>query len=735
MLLSAGNWPIFIVDDPGFHGVVTGMHGPGVSTPSAAAVSVAVAGFARLLQTPNGAMLAIGAKSITVAAGFFSIMTGCPLGMTVSVDGATPNGHTNIAPVTTGCAMTDEPIAPPVGTVAEPVGPACLTGPMDAGGVGGWFEYGRGMLDALAAGRVGDAVPDLAELRETLVASLTEGSAFAIVASNAGLTVDEASVLAVLAVAELDPAQHYRLAELQGDRSRHRLTLGTVVETFRAFPDHPGALCVSSGSALRNAALVDVLADGPWSDHVVALHPGLPWALLGDTAPDPDAPRAIRRATARSADGVSLTVVSGDDRVRRIDAATAATSGTSFMVVAAPAEAHRWAGLVREATITGAGVIVEVDERLPDVGAEWIERATHVSWSLVARRDLALDELPRRPWRSVVADDLPPTDEEWAAAFGPGVPRSHPLTADQLEPVGRAFVATGGDLDAAVRRLVSGRLEQLARRIRPHRSWDDLVLSGDRTAVLRTIVDRYQHAEQVYDEWGFAASVSSRGIVSLFSGPSGTGKTLAAEVVAGALGLDLFKIDLSSVVSKYIGETEKNLEEIFDAASAGNLVLFFDEADALFGKRSEVKDSRDRYANIEVSYLLQRLEAYEGLVVMATNFEKNVDEAFLRRIHNRIEFALPEAAERVRIWRKNMPDTAPTGELDLEWLGEHFPIAGGLIRNAAVHAAFLAAARGADITTDDAVRGVAAEFRKLGRLIKPADFGPYYDLVTTPADE
>ena len=190
------------------------------------------------------------------------------------------------------------------------------------------------------------------------------------------------------------------------------------------------------------------------------------------------------------------------------------------------------------------------------------------------------------------------------------MPRSHPLTADQLEPVGRAFVATGGDLDAAVRRLVSGRLEQLARRIRPHRSWDDLVLSGDRTAVLRTIVDRYQHAEQVYDEWGFAASVSSRGIVSLFSGPSGTGKTLAAEVVAGALGLDLFKIDLSSVVSKYIGETEKNLEEIFDAASAGNLVLFFDEADALFGKRSEVKDSRDRYANIEVSYLLQRLEAY-----------------------------------------------------------------------------------------------------------------------------
>ena len=604
-----------------------------------------------------------------------------------------------------------------------------MTGPMDVGDAGDWFDYGRGMLDALAAARAGEPVPDLDGLRDRLVASLTEGSSFAIVAANAGLTVDEAGVLAVLAVAELDPAQHHRLAELQGDRSRHRLTLGTLVETFRAVPGHPGALCVSSRSALRNAALVDVLADGPWSDHVVTLHPGLPWALIGDTAPDPGAPRIIRTAIADSPDGVSLTVVSGDDRVRRIDAAVAATAGTSFLVVAAPTDGSEWAALVREATITGMGVVVEVDDPLPAVGAEWIERATHVSWSLVARRDLALAELPRRPWRSVVANDLPPTESEWEATFGPDVPRTHPLRADQLEPVGRAFAATEGDLDAAVRRLVSGRLEQLARRIRPHRTWDDLVLSGERTSVLRTVVDRYQHAEQVYDRWGFSASVSSRGIVCLFSGPSGTGKTLAAEVIAGELGLDLFKIDLSSVVSKYIGETEKNLEEIFDAASAGNLVLFFDEADALFGKRSEVKDSRDRYANIEVSYLLQRLESYEGLVVMATNFEKNVDEAFLRRIHTRIEFALPQSAERTRIWRNNIPDEAPTSDLDVEWLGAQFEIPGGLIRTAAIHAAFLAASRDSDITTDDAVLGVASEFRKLGRLIRPADFGRYYDLV------
>ena len=175
------------------------------------------------------------------------------------------------------------------------------------------------------------------------------------------------------------------------------------------------------------------------------------------------------------------------------------------------------------------------------------------------------------------------------------------------------------------------------------------MLSPERLTLLQSIVERYRHAGEVYDDWGFSPN-PSRGLVALFAGPSGTGKTLAAEIIAGALGLDVFKLDLSSVVSKYIGETEKNLEQIFDAASAGNMVLFFDEADSLFGKRSEVKDARDRYANIEVSYLLQRLEAYDGLVVLATNFEKNVDEAFLRRIHVRVEFALPGVEERKVIW-------------------------------------------------------------------------------------
>jgi SpoVK/Ycf46/Vps4 family AAA+-type ATPase len=216
-------------------------------------------------------------------------------------------------------------------------------------------------------------------------------------------------------------------------------------------------------------------------------------------------------------------------------------------------------------------------------------------------------------------------------------------------------------------------------------------------------------------------------VVALFVGPSGTGKTMAAEIVAGDLGLDLYKLDLSSVVSKYIGETEKNLEGIFDAAGAGNLVLFFDEADALFGKRSEVRDARDRYANIEVSYLLQRLESYDGLVVMATNFEKNIDEAFLRRIHVRVEFATPGPEERAAIWELNLPRGAPRGDdVDLTWLAERFELTGAAIRNAAVAAAFAAAAEASPITMTALVRGVAKEYVKLGRLVKPEDFGERY---------
>ena len=303
------------------------------------------------------------------------------------------------------------------------------------------------------------------------------------------------------------------------------------------------------------------------------------------------------------------------------------------------------------------------------------------------------------------------------------------MSAEQLGLVATAYPAVGGDIDAAVRRLAAGRIDRLARRVRPERTWDDLVLPADQLAQLKELAARYRNRATVYGGWGFRPAPSA-GVVALFAGPSGTGKTLAAEILAGDLALELYKLDLAAVVSKYIGETEKNLDQVFDAAAAGNVVLFFDEADALFGKRTEVSDAHDRYANLETAYLLQRLESYDGVVVMATNLSKNIDTAFLRRLHAMVEFPVPEEAERHRLWERNLMPGAPVNDVDLDFLAHQFTLTGGSIRNAALTAAFLAAEAGTPITMATLVLGLSREFQKLGRLVPATDFGPYSDLVT-----
>jgi len=610
-----------------------------------------------------------------------------------------------------------------------------------------WFEFGRSLLIRTASrtspAAAGDSTSQDSNSQEghdkrvssaqaNLDASLSGDGAFAALAANARLTQAEAEMLALSATAETDVFCQRLVAEIQSDANRNRLGLGTIALIFGA--DHPGPLTVANGSALRRSAFIEVVPDGPWADHLVAVHPGVIWALLGDAAPDPDLPADISLyETADDAlePGIvdDLVVVNGVDPMRRRQVGAQHAVGERFLCSAAPDDQRAWAALVREATITGRGLIIDIEDTLTPQTQRWLKRATHLSWVISASGGPPIDQLPERAWLEVTAEATEPSDDEWESAFGPDVGRTHHLTFDQMHRVQRARAALGGDIDAAVRRLASGPLEQLTRRISPTRTWDDIILSPDRTRLLHNVVERYRHANQVYDEWGFSPT-PSRGLVALFSGPSGTGKTLATEIIAGALGLDVFKLDLSSVVSKYIGETEKNLEQIFDAASAGNMVLFFDEADSLFGKRSEVKDARDRYANIEVSYLLQRLEAYDGLVILATNFERNVDDAFLRRIHIRVEFALPGIDERVAIWQHNLPSGAPVDDVDVNWLAERFELSGGSIRNAAVHAGFAAATAGTPITMESAVIGVAGEYRKLGRLVKAKDFGEYHDLIT-----
>jgi AAA+ superfamily predicted ATPase len=274
-------------------------------------------------------------------------------------------------------------------------------------------------------------------------------------------------------------------------------------------------------------------------------------------------------------------------------------------------------------------------------------------------------------------------------------------------------------------------LASLAKKLVIRYTWEDIILPDDVRDTLREIVATVRGRPQVLEEWGVGKKLaSSNGITVLFGGPPGTGKTMAAEVIAGELKLDLYKIDLSTVVSKYIGETEKNLEKIFSEAESSNAILFFDEADALFGKRSEVRDSHDRYANIEISYLLQRMEAYDGVTILATNLRANLDEAFTRRLQFVVDFPFPDEEDQLRIWQTLYPEGVPSGEdIDFNYLSQRFKLAGGNIRNVIVNAAYLAAADGLQVTMGHLLHSIRRELQKMGRLI------PESDLIITPDEK
>jgi AAA+ superfamily predicted ATPase len=291
-------------------------------------------------------------------------------------------------------------------------------------------------------------------------------------------------------------------------------------------------------------------------------------------------------------------------------------------------------------------------------------------------------------------------------------------TAAQLADVA---ISTGsveiGDLFAAARAQSGQALRSLVRKLEPRYLWEDIILPDAQRAQLQEVCDRAKYRYLVYGQWGFERKLSlGKGLNVLFSGPPGTGKTMAAEVMANELQLDLYKIDLSQVVSKYIGETEKNLDRIFNAAQSANAILFFDEADALFGKRSEVKDAHDRYANIEVGYLLQKMEEYEGVAILATNLRQSMDEAFLRRLQIIVEFPFPDEAERQRIWAVIFPEEAPLGEdVEFEVLAKAIKLAGGNIKNIGLSAAFYAAGEGKIIQMRHLIEAARREYQKLGR--------------------
>lgn len=317
--------------------------------------------------------------------------------------------------------------------------------------------------------------------------------------------------------------------------------------------------------------------------------------------------------------------------------------------------------------------------------------------------------------------------------FTPGQIRSVMYSALMFSctKIGEDKVVGLDDLYKCCREESNQGLLLYSQKIVPKYTWGDIVLPDDTLNQLKEICNCVKSRKTVYGSWGFEAKFSlGKGLNLLFSGPSGTGKTMSAEIIAGDLGIDLYKIDLSCVVSKYIGETEKNLSRIFKEAETSNCILFFDEADAIFGKRSEVKDSHDRYANIEISFLLQKMDEHEGIVILASNLRKNLDPAFTRRLNYVVEFPFPDEHYRSRIWRQILPaETPKADDIDFDFLSGNFKLAGGNIKNIALNSAFLAAKNGGKVSMENLILAVKREYQKMGKLCSKSEFSHYYSLV------
>jgi len=566
--------------------------------------------------------------------------------------------------------------------------------------------------------------------------------ALATIGAALGLTSFERDVVAAAAACELDGEVARLCAAAQGDPRRTQLTFALAQTAFEA----PHWSALTPARPLRALRIVELgpgsLLSSPLALSERVLHhlfgidqPDerlLPWLVALPPAGDvpPELEPAVGRIASLWTDAFPplLQVVgsSAGDR-RLVVAAAAAAAGRAPLAVAAaelptdPVERDGWWRLVqRELLLDGLALVVDVP---PDPSPATVETLTRlellagaVVLSAPAARPLTAVTVPvprlsraeqRRTWKRALGEEA---DVERVA-------RSFDLGAADIARAA-ATARAGDDIWEACRRETRPALDGLAQRVRSRAGWDDLVLPDIELDAVRTIAAHAPHRLDVADD--FAASPRGQGLVALFSGPSGCGKTLAAEVIANELRLDLFRVDLSTVVSKWIGETEKHLRTILDEADRGSAVLLFDEADALFGKRSEVRDSHDRFANIEVGYLLQRLETFRGIAVLTTNMRSSLDAAFTRRIRYVVQFPYPDATLRERIWRRAFPPSAELIGVDFARLA-HLELSGGSIHNIAVHATLDAAAARSPIAVDHVRRGVVREYAKLDRPLTHAE--------------
>ncbi|MER5460057.1 AAA family ATPase [Streptomyces sp. NPDC002668] len=608
--------------------------------------------------------------------------------------------------------------------------------------------------------------PELTAPRTSALAASAPATLDALVACF-GLSPFERDVVLLAAAAELDPTTGGRCAAASGDPDRAHPTFSLALAALAA----PHWSALTPVAPLRRWRLVELddetrlttsrlrlderilhfLVGSPYLDS--RLH-----GLLRRTTVPESLPASYDLAASRVAAGwagagpyapLRVELVGGDLRSRAdIAAAAARRSGLGLYAMAAddmptdPAERDRLARLwQREAILLPAALLVEVGELERDQAAAtdaFIESAAVPL--VVSSPDPRQTARPRGERVTVPALDAEEQLGVWTDAFEdvpevseedlkdlveqfslpPHLIRSAGATVVRDLPGEDELDATGLAWKAGLTEARMG-MDELGRRIEPQATWGELVLAERQSRILREIVAHVRQRATVYQEWGFAATLRrGLGVTALFAGGSGTGKTLAAEVMAKELGLDLFIIDLSQVVSKYIGETEKNLRKVFDAAERGGALLLFDEADALFGKRSEVKDSHDRYANLEVSYLLMRMEAYRGLAILTTNMKQALDTAFMRRIRFVVDFPFPGESERAEIWRRVLPARAPMKGVDPELLAR-LTVAGGSIRNIALSGAFLAAEEGDRLQMRHMLDAARTEYLKLDRSLTPSE--------------
>ncbi|MGV9712386.1 ATP-binding protein [Gordonia sp. NPDC003424] len=626
---------------------------------------------------------------------------------------------------------------------------------------------GEATVDSLLAPTADPAAtPDArrGEIEEAADAAEADGGEIRLrrLARSASLSDLDVEILVIAMLPEVDGRWERLYGYLNDDVSRRRATpaLALALAGMSTWAADARARMAPTGPLVELGLVRIEDTDRPFlsrtirvPDRVVdhLLGGDTPPAELGDALSSPDAypGETAHRVAAAFASGCGLVHIRQQDNGIGVAAAVAAIDsvGRRPLVVdarriATDATAHILGVLRRESVLTDAVVVVEhIDaldlgvggDRLFD-GPQPVVTTGHALWQpeIADRLPVQLDAVRMSDreriilWRDHLGDQgrALAADDVAAVTLAPRQIRRAVETA-RAAAAAEGAVLSAGHVRDGVRMLNSAGLERLARRVTPRVNWADLVLPSSTVEVLADLAARARHREQVLGEWRMRRGGGrGHGVIGLFAGESGTGKTMAAEVLAGDLGLEMYTVSLSSVVSKWVGETEKNLDRIFDEAELVNAVLVFDEADALFGKRSEVRDAHDRYANVETAYLLQRMEAFDGLAILTTNLRSNLDEAFTRRLDAVVEFPRPDEAARRDLWHRCLAPPVPCDrDIDVDHCARTFVLSGGNIRSASVTAAYRAAASGRMITTVDLIRGVEQEYRKLGRLIG-TEFAP-----------